>query len=82
MSLYQFVDFTLQVVNALQFPLAAAPSSQSVLAASPHAVDKVELLLGQVRLLQKLLEVVPAQVHDPLHREWQVNLQTNRKELI
>lgn len=72
--LYQFADFTLQVVDAVQLPLAAALGGQPVFAAAPHVVHKLELLLREGLLLQQLLEVVSAQVHDPVDGERQVHL--------
>ncbi|TNN59067.1 hypothetical protein EYF80_030701 [Liparis tanakae] len=50
------VDFTLQVVYAVQFPLATALSREAILAAPPHVVDELQLFLREDLLLQQLLE--------------------------
>lgn len=74
MFYYQLVDFTLQIIYAFQFPLAAALSCEAVLATSPHVVDKLQLFLCKDLLLQQLLEVIPVQIHNPLYRERQPHL--------
>lgn len=71
---YQLVDFTLQVVDAVELPLAAALGRETVFAASSHVVHKLQLLACEDLLLQQLLEVVPAQVHDPVQGERQLHL--------
>lgn len=76
--LYQFADFTLQVVDAVQLPLAAALRGQPVLAAAPHVVHEFQLLRREGVLLQQLLEVIPAQVHHPVDGEGQVHLWATR----
>lgn len=76
---YQLVDFTLQVVDAVEFPLAATLSCEPVFAASPHVVDKLQLFSCKDVLLQQLLEVVPTQIHDPVDREWQLHLRTKEE---
>lgn len=59
---------------AVEFSLSAAPSCKAVFAAPPHVVDKVQLLPREDLLFQKLLEFVPAQIHDPLNGERQLDL--------
>ena len=71
---HQLVYLTLQVVYTVQFPLAAALRSVAVLTAPSHVVDEVQLLPGQTVLLQHLLELIPAQRHQPLHSERQLDL--------
>lgn len=72
--LYQFGDFTLQIVYAVEFSLAAALSSEAVLAAASHVVNELQLFSCEDVLLQQLLEVVSAQIHDPVDRERQMHL--------
>lgn len=72
--MYQFIDFTLKVVYAVELSLSAAPRREAVFAAPPHVVHKVQLLPREDLLLQKLLEFVPAQTHEPVHGERQLDL--------
>lgn len=72
--MYQFIDFTLKVVYAVEFSLSAAPRSKAVFAAPSHVVHKFQLLPREDLLFQKLLEFVPAQIHDPVDRERQLDL--------
>lgn len=72
--MYQFIDFTLEVVYAVQLSLPAALGRQAVFAAPPHVVHKLQLLPREDLPLQELLEVVPAQVHNPVDGEGQLDL--------
>ena len=67
---YQFVDFTLQIIDAVELPLAATLSCEAVFAAPSHIMDKVQLFARKNLLLQQLLEVISAQIHNPVDREW------------
>lgn len=73
---YQLGDFTLQVVNAVELSLPASLSSEAVFTAPSHIVDKLQLFLRKGPLLQQLLEVISAQVHNPVYREGQLHLRT------
>lgn len=79
---HQFLDFTFQVVYAVEFALAAAASSDAVFAASADVMNSIELLAAQTLLLQHLLEVISAQTHDLIHGERQRHLEENRTTLI
>lgn len=57
---HQSFNFTLQVVDAVKFPLAAATSSNAVFAAAPHIMHKIKLFSCQLLCFQHLLEVVAA----------------------
>lgn len=48
---YQLVDFTLQIIYAVQFSLAASLSCEAVFAASSHIMDKVQLFTSKGMLL-------------------------------
>lgn len=48
---YQLVDFTLQIIYAVQFSLAASLSCEAVFAASSHIMDKVQLFTREGMLL-------------------------------
>lgn len=72
---HQFLDFTLQVVYAVKFPLAAATGCNPVFAPSADVMHNIELLPCEALLLQHLLEVVPAQRHDLIHGERQRHLE-------
>lgn len=39
-------------------------------------MDKLQLFSRKDLLLQQLLEVISAQIHDPVYREWQLHLRT------
>lgn len=72
---HQLADLPLQVLDAVQFPLAAALSSDAVLAAAPDVVDELQLLGRQFVHLDQNLEVVARQVGDLVHGEGQLDLQ-------
>lgn len=74
--MYQFIDFTLQVVYAVELSLSAALGGEAVFAAPSHVVHKFQLLPREDVLLQQLLEVCPAQIHHPFDRERQLDLGT------
>lgn len=82
MNTHQFLDFILQVVYAVKFPLAAAPGCNPVFAPSADVMHNVELLPCQALLLQHLLEVIPAQRHDLIHRERQRHLEGNNQHVM
>ena len=71
---YQFSDLSLQVLDAVQLPLAAALGGDAVLAAAPDVVDELQLLWGQLVHLDEDLEVVARQVCDLVHGEGQLHL--------
>ena len=74
---YQLADLHLQVLDAVQLPLAAALGGDAVLAAPPHVVDELQLLRAQLVHLDQDLEVVAGQVGDLVHREGQLHLQNH-----
>lgn len=80
--MYQFIDFTLKVVYAVEFSLSTAPSCEAIFAAPSHVVDKLQLLLREDLLFQKLLEFVPAQIHDPVDGERQLDLGTPEQAVL
>lgn len=42
-------------------------------------MDKLQLFLRKDLLLQQLLEVISAQIHNPVYREWQLHLRTPKQ---
>lgn len=63
---YQLLDFRLQVLYAVELPLAAALGGDPVLAPPPDVVDAVQLLWGQLVHPQQGLEVIPGEGDDAL----------------
>lgn len=80
MTAYQLADLTLQVLDAVQLPLAAALGSDAVLAPPPDVVDELQLLRGQFVHLYHDLEVVTWKIGDLVHGEGECDLQ--EKKLI
>lgn len=72
---YQFADLALQVLDAVELPLAAALGGDAVLAATANVVDELQLLRAQLVHLDEDLEVVARQVGDLVHGEGQLHLQ-------
>jgi len=66
---YQFADLALQVLDAVQLPLATALGGDAVFAASAYVVDELQLLRVQLVHLDEDLEVVAWQVGDVVHGE-------------
>lgn len=68
------MDLTLQVLDAVQLPLAAALGGDAVFAAAADVVNELQLLWGQLVHLDEDLEVIARQVGDLVHGEGQLYL--------
>lgn len=75
---YQFAYLALQVLDAVQLPLATALGSDTVFAAASDVVDELQLLWGQLVHLDEDLEVIAWQVGDLVHREGQLHLEVQQ----
>lgn len=77
---HQLLDLRLQVLYAVQLPLAAALGSDPVLAPSPNVMDAVQLFRRQLVHLQQGLEVVSREgdyslcVKRQFHLECEMNI--------
>lgn len=71
---YESFDIALELLYAVHFSLAAALRSGAVFASPANVVDKLELLLTQLVVLQELLEGFPTQRWDLLHWKRELHL--------
>lgn len=71
---HQLLDLRLQVLYAVQLPLAAALGGDPVLAPPPDVVDAVQLLRCQLVHFQQGLEVVAREGNYALCVKWQFYL--------
>lgn len=74
-STHQFSDLTLQVQDAVEFPLAAALRCNAVLTPPPHVMDKLKLFRGQFVHFHQHLEVIPWKICDLIYGERQLHLE-------
>lgn len=72
---YQLFNFRLQVLYAVEFPLAAALGGNPVLTPPPDVMDTVQLFWSQLVHPQQGLEVIPREGNDPLCVKWQLYLE-------
>lgn len=74
-STHQFSDLTLQVQDAVKFPLATALCCNAVLTPPPHVMDKLKLFRGQFVHFHQHLEVIPWKICDLIYGERQLHLE-------